>query len=169
MKDNKSPIFSSTQDNASKRVEILKSTWKLRPESEGKRLVSKILLKHTAGDPLIEAILNNDSHRFDEVIKEHQYDFIENFEMACLCHSEEVIKHLINEHNFSITKSENAIGYALSTGDENFAIEIARKAKQMGQVSPGNIHLYNACNPSFLKEIESLFPDVIESNGKHFG
>lgn len=168
MKDDKTPVLGSIQDNASKRVENLKSTWKSRPESEGKRLVSKILLKYTANDPLIKAILNNDSHRFDEVIKEEKNYLVQNFEIACLCRSEELIEHLINKYNFIITESENAIGYALSTGDEDFAIKIARKAKQMGQVSPGNIHLYNACNASFLREIESLFPGVGESNTKQF-
>lgn len=140
-------------------VKDLQEKWLKKDDSIGKRLVGKVIQLFQEGNSVVEAILEDDPSLFKSAYNENKetLPLVFWFDVACLCGSEGIVSYLLKECNFDINESNEAIGYALSSGKFNFALELAQLAKEKGKKNPGNIYLYNACDLSALEQIASMF------------
>lgn len=146
------------ETDENKVVTALYQRW-LRPsiDSNGKRLVMKIIALHAQKNALVNAILIDDVKLFTEAaVKPHPFRLLSLFEFACLCAAKNIVFELADKIN--VLKSTYAVAYALSTGNREFAVAVAMMMKNKGQEDePQGIHFYNECTYSTVETIAQLF------------
>ncbi len=127
------------------------------PDCEGKRFVQRHLFNDLKS-PLKISIIADDVEAFKKHYKDS--DDVSLFELSCICGSEKIIKNffLVDVTKSScLTKSENAIAYAASSGKSEFTLELAKKGKELGRTEAGPVALYAAGNLFFSKSIIEVF------------
>lgn len=132
--------------------------WQYRGDSVGKRLLASIFSRYQHLDKVIETVLNDDEEIFKNLINKDKLNISYWLEVACLCNAENIVNLLISHITFSSLEETNeAIGYALSTGNYQLAKKVASVFKEIGKTNPGDIYLYNGCKYSEAKKIETMF------------
>lgn len=135
----------------------LRDRWQHRGDSEGKRLVASIFSRYQYLDKVLEAVLSDDEETFKNLINKDKLNLSYWLEVACLCNSENIVNLLISHVEFNLDETNEAIAYALSTGNYQLAKKVASVFKEIGKANPGNIYLYNGCKYSEAKKIEAMF------------
>lgn len=149
------------------KIRALADKWDKARDSTGKRLASNILKLYKNTDPVLESILQDDPLLFEKTFTESQSTHSPLFwlEIACLCGARNITNCLLIEQKVNILDSANAVAYALSSGNQEFAMQLALFAKEKGQSNPGNIFLYHgSCKPSDIWAIQALFQSPQEKN-----
>jgi hypothetical protein len=139
----------------------LADRWRRRPDSEGKRLVSKVLSLYDKNDPLLKALLSDDPLLFEKCYQERgaQSPRLYWLEIACLCGRERLVNYFIEKCEIDVKKSSNLLAYGLSVGDATFAYRLAHALKDKGYSHPDCLSLYNKCSPTDLAKIKSFFEE----------
>lgn len=155
------PFRKRTEEKGNKELELinaLANRWRLVPDSEGKRLVSKILSIYDAKDLLIEAVLKDDPLLFETHYQQGSNEFSRLYwlDVACLCGREALVNHFINTPEIDIKRSSNLLAYGLSTGDPVFAYRLAASLKEKNCIHQDCLSLYNKCSLTDLTSIKSL-------------
>ncbi len=105
------------------------------------------------GDDLVAAILKDDVG----FIKKSQHSSLFCLEAACICESPKTTFFLLENENINIEEAEYAIAYALSTGNMNFTLNLARRMKAKGQKNSGPALLYAFGNFSNFDKVKQIF------------
>lgn len=125
----------------------------------GKRLVTNTLASKL-NDPIILSIIADDVNYFKDHYKTKKLDIF-YLEFCCLCGAEKIIKNIYLEDSDKkqcLIRSENAVGYALSSGNGELAIDLAKKIKSLGKITPGQLILYSSTeNYSQAELISKMF------------
>ncbi len=160
----------SLVDSPEHKIRVLADKWNKASDSTGKRLVSKILKLYKNTDSALQSILVDDPALFEKTFKESQriHSALFWLEIACLCGSQKVANYLLIQEKVNILDSEDAIAYALSSGNQEFALQLATLAKEKGQVDPGKIFLYGSCKLSGILAIQALFQTPQETKSYSF-
>jgi len=129
------------------------------PDSEGKRFVQSSLMKDLQ-NPIKLAIIADDLETFKKHNKGND-DFV-LFELSCICGAKNILNNffLASEQGRQfLCHSENAIAFVLSSGKQDFALELAEIARELGRKDPGPIALYalNMKTLFFSSKIENVF------------
>lgn len=146
----------------------LANRWRKKPDSEGKRLVGKILSLYDAKDALLEIVLLNDN---PPEFEKHYSQFNHRsrlfwLEVSCLCGRQELVNYFVNTLGGDVAQSTNLLAYGLSTGDALFAYRLTAMLKEKGYMHQDCLNLYNKCDLKDLANIKSLInsKDSIETN-----
>lgn len=152
-----STLTEKKEDTAKNNAFLLKKRWEGADDTIGHRLVNKILRMYKASNPEIIALLKDDCISFEKTLEATQQTALFLLEAACLCGAEKITHYVLNNINIDFKESNETIAYALSAKKKDLALTVAKYAKAHGQVTTGNIYLYNNCKYSDLKEIENIF------------
>lgn len=131
---------------ASSKATQIEKRWKNKKDSVGKRFVSTLFRDYRRKDALTKAILEDDPRFIKEYAEGKDFSKVDLplfcFEAACLCGSENIALYLSENEKVNIRDSEDAVAYALSSRNMNFALEIAKLAKKNGQTDMGLALIY---------------------------
>ena len=146
------------------KVKQIKKRWAGKRDSVGNRLISKLLKDYRSDDPLTKAILGDDLE-FIQTYCIPKPSFFENegplfcFEAACLCASEKIAIFLLENGKIEIQEAKHTVGYALSTGDIDFALKIAQLMKAKGQRNIGGALVYVFGNYDNFEKVREVFEE----------
>lgn len=164
------PFRNRAEEVGNKELKIiieLASRWRKMPDSEGKRLVSKILSLYDSKDPLLEVVLKDDAILFETYYQQniHKLSLLSWLEIACLCGREALVNHFVN--TLGNTTSSNLLAYGLSTGDSLFAYRLVLSLKEKNYAHQDCLGLYNKCALTDFNNIKSLIGiQELESSNK---
>ena len=147
-------------EEGNKKLELigaLADRWRRVPDTDGKRLVSKILSLYDEKNPLIDSVLKDNPISFEQAYQESgkQHSRIYWLEVACLCGRENLVKHLINTSE-DAKSCPDLLAFGLSTGDALFSYRLATLLKEKNAIHQECLNLYNKCSFLDLKNIKSL-------------
>jgi len=124
----------------------------------GKRLVTSTLASKL-NNPLVLSIIADDIDCFKSYYNTEEFDIF-YLEFCCLCGAEKIIKNVYLNDEYKkqcLTKSENVIAYALSSGNNELVISLAEKIRFLGKITPGPLMLYCLGNYNLAKNILEMF------------
>lgn len=126
------------------------------PESEGKMFVTSILA-NPLEDPVIAAIIADDLSCF--IKQQKKRSDIYYLEFCCVCGAEKIIReiYLKDDKKQCLIDSEDAIAFAVSSGNSGLALDLARESKKLGKKTPGLLALYSAGNYKNIDAISATF------------
>jgi hypothetical protein len=131
---------------ASLKAKQIEGRWKNKKDSIGKRFASKLLRGYSENDILMKAILEDDLNFIKDQIEEREFSKdgipLFCFEAACLCGSESIALYLLESRIVRICDSDEAVAYALSSRNMDFAYKIAKVAKEGGHTDIGLALIY---------------------------
>jgi hypothetical protein len=133
------------------------------PESNGKVFITT-LLEESLNDPIILSIIADDvtcfvtqfTKRYNK--KGDRYYFY----FCCVCGAENIITKFFFENKDRkqrLLDSENAIAFAISSGNNNLVKQLATIAKELGKKDLGPLALYSAGNSSGIDLVSKVFSE----------
>lgn len=144
------------------KVNAAATCWRNRPDTEGKRVMSKLLSMFDQGDELLLAIIADDL----VLLKQLSSDNFSNkphlfcLEAACFFGAGKIANYLLDEKHNDLSHSPNLLGYALSSGDSDFALEFASNLQKHGYTKPQCLELYShGLSRTELNAIKTLFAE----------
>lgn len=139
-------------------INTLANRWRRVPDSEGKRLVSKILSFYDAKAPLLDAVLKDNPVLFEQLYQESSKEYSQLYwlEVACALGRETLMNYFINTSELDVKSSSNLLAYGLSTGNALFAYRLAILLKEKKATHQECLSLYNKCSLSDLENVKSL-------------
>lgn len=155
------PFRKRAEEKGNKELELINSLatrWRRVPDSEGKRLVSKILCLYDEKDLLLDAVLKDNPVLFEQLCQQNSKVFSRLYwlEVACLLGRERLVNYFINTSDMDIKNFSNLLAYGLSTGDALFAYRLTTVLKEKNATHQEYLSLYNKCSLSDLENIKSL-------------
>lgn len=124
-------------------------------DCDGRRLVNEVLLREI-NNPIFHAIIFDKLDCFISSFKDASHPPIFWLELACICGSQKVAIYLLGNISKDIWVRSNIIPYALSSGNNDFALEIARIMKSCSVTDAGLVTLYRFGNFSTAEQISQL-------------
>jgi len=143
---------------------LVKTWWRLETclygDSPGKRFVHEFLF-HDLQNPLKLAIVADDIKIFTKYEKKFEYSQ-QIFELCCLCGSKNILFETLLLEDWGMINlklSEDALAYALSNGEPEFALKLSAKAKEIGRNEAGPLFSYIKDIRMFdtIEKIEEIF------------
>jgi len=100
----------------------------------------------------------DDVETFTKFYRRDQGDIF-YLEFCCLCGSENIIKDIFlsSDNKEPLVLSNQAIGYALSSGNVSLALLLATEYLKLGKTDPGNVTLYSFGKHNEAKAIKHMF------------
>ena len=139
-------------------------------DCNGKRSVNYIFRKGIK-NPMVIAIVANNINCFMKHLWEQESSNAQLpifwLELACICGAKDIALFMLGKTGKIWTKPHsNIVPYALSSGNNEFALMIANLAKASSVTEVDFLNIYNFCDSSTLEEVKSMFskPPFI----KHF-
>lgn len=152
-------------NNALMLMDALANRWRRYPDSEGKRLVSKILTLYDTNNPLLGAVLIDDPALFEQRYQEATNKSpLYWLEITCLIGQEKLMNYFINTLKVETKYASNLLAYGLSVGNADFAYKLANFLQENDYTHPECLSLYNRCKQQDLQIIKSMFQEKSEKN-----
>lgn len=150
-------------------ISALANRWRRVPDTDGKRLVSKILSLYDEKNLLIDSVLKDNPTSFEQVYKKSgkQHSRIYWLDVACLCGREKLVRYLINTSE-DAKSCPDLLAFGLSTGDAIFSYRLAILLKENNVIHQECLDLYNKCTSIDLKNIKLLMESKQSEETKHF-
>lgn len=142
-------------------IKLCETWWGINasiPESEGKMFITNILGSKLQ-DPTILAIIADDLNCFERYPRKK--GDIYYLEFCCACGAEKIIReiYLKDDKKQCLIDSEDAIAFAVSSGNAGLALDLARESKKLGKKTAGLLALYSAGNYKNVDAISAIFSD----------
>jgi hypothetical protein len=136
--------------------------------TEGYILLTNFIIKNL-NNALTLSMLADDVNHFKKNFQEENGDIL-CLEFCCLCGSEKIIDTVYLQDPVKIKcliLSEQAIAYALSSGNEKLMLRLATKGAELAKKDPGYIGLYCFGNYKAVKNIQEIFTSTNIIAGKN--
>jgi hypothetical protein len=139
-------------------------------DCDGKRLMNNVLIREI-NNPLFVAVVVG---RLDLFIKSflaqspNPRSSFHWLEVACICGAENIVGYMLGQIEQAVwLRSPDIIDYALASGDEAFAMEMARLMQACSGSKPRYLHIYSFGKFGLADEIERLFSTSVLSQKSH--
>ncbi len=126
-------------------------------DTTGRRLATSTL-SHI-NDPIVMAMIADDVELFKRYYSPKVGD-VYCLEFCCLCGSEKIIRSCYLEDNNNkkcLLSSDNAIGYALSSGNIKLTYSLAKEALTLGKTDAGQVGLFSCGRFGHAVKIKAMF------------
>lgn len=149
-------------DIIGQKINALADRWRCKTDTDGKRIMAKILSGYDQQDPVVLSLLKDDPILLTQAYTSQKQNNppILILQMALMLGAEKTVNHLLEEESVNPNESPYLLGYALSSGNSLFAYRVAHKLKQCQYNSSEGATLYNHCSRQDLKNIKAMFEDV---------